>query len=145
MSATVDTAALAVGGHSITAVFTGNADFNGSTSSAVTQTVGQASTTATITDAGAATVVGQSYSVSVGVAPVAPGAGVPTGTVTITDSDSNTCDVTLAAGAGSCVLPSSSVGHEDPRRALQRRRELLRLGRGLGDPRGRARWTRRRR
>ena len=87
----VDTAALAVGDHSITAVFT--SDTRTSTvrrSDAITQTVGQASTATAITDAGAATVVGQSYSVSVSVAAVVPGAGVPSGTVTVTDSDGNT-------------------------------------------------------
>ena len=109
--AQLSTSALAVGGRPITAVFTDGGDFGGSTSPVLTQTVNLASTTTTITGSTPdPSVVGQNYSVSVSVAAVAPGTGVPTGTVHVSDSDGHGCDVTLAAGSGSCVLPSSSAG-----------------------------------
>ena len=111
--ATLTTSSLAVGSHSISAVYSGDSNFVGSTSAVLTQVVNKADTTTTITNAASlgstATVVGQSYSVSVAVNPIAPGAGTPTGTVTVSDG-SATCTVTLSGGIGSCTLSSTSAG-----------------------------------
>ena len=99
------------GAKTLDAHYDGDADFIASDATQAGHQVDQAGTTTTITGDGPdPSVTGQDYTVSVSVAPVAPGAGVPAGTVTVTDSDANTCVVTLLAGVGSCVLPSSSAG-----------------------------------
>jgi hypothetical protein len=75
---------LAVGGHTLTAVYQSDDDFAVSTSSPVSQTVLQAQTTTDVSVTTASPVAGQPLSYQVAVAPVAPGAGDPTGTVTVT-------------------------------------------------------------
>ena len=102
------TTALSIGSHTITAVYSGDANFTGSTSSPLTQTVNKANTTTTITaDAPDPSVFGQNYAVTASVAVIAPGTGTPTGTITVSDG-TNSCTITLPAT--SCNLPSTSVG-----------------------------------
>ncbi len=74
---------LSLGSHSFTAVFVGNTGFNGSdtTTSPLTLTVGQASTTTTVTSSANPSVLGQSVTFTATVGAMAPGAGTPTGTV----------------------------------------------------------------
>src|SRR5262249_26089696 len=83
--ATFTTSALSVGGHPITVVYSGNSNFNGSTSAPITQTVNQASTTTTITSSASPSQFGQQVTFTATVAAVLPGAGLPTGPVTFTD------------------------------------------------------------
>jgi autotransporter-associated beta strand protein len=83
--AALTTTALTAGSHTITAVYTGDTNFSGSTSSAVTQTVGQASTTTIVTSSLNPSVFGQSVTFTASVGAVAPGSGTPTGTVTFMD------------------------------------------------------------
>jgi len=47
---------------------------------------------------------------TVTVAPVAPAVGTPGGTVNVSDGTGGTCTITLAAGAGSCSLTSTTAG-----------------------------------
>jgi VCBS repeat-containing protein len=97
------------GSPSLTATYSGNANFQGSTSNAVSHTVNKANTNINITQdspdpstAGDAVTVGWQVTVS------SPGAGTPTGTVTITLSGgSATCNAPVASG--SCVLPGPTV------------------------------------
>ena len=77
--ATFSTAALTVGTHAVTAVYSGDGSFLGSTG-ATTQGVNKASSATTVTQNGP-TVQGQPVSFTASVAFVAPGAGLPTGTV----------------------------------------------------------------
>jgi hypothetical protein len=99
---------LSVGTHPITAVYNGDSNFNGSTSNSVDQVVNKVDTTTTITgDNPDPSVFGQNYTVAFTVAVAAPGLGTPTGNVTVSDG-TNTCAATVAAG--SCQLPSTSVG-----------------------------------
>ena len=65
---------LAVGGHSVVAVYGGDARFATSTSSTFTQTVNQAGTTTAVTSSANPTSAGQPVTFSAMVAPVAPGA-----------------------------------------------------------------------
>jgi endonuclease/exonuclease/phosphatase family metal-dependent hydrolase len=75
--------ALGVGSHTnLTAVFAGNANFAGSTSTAQSETVSPASTTTNVTPAQTAVAVTSTVTLNAQVTPVAPGAGTPTGTVT---------------------------------------------------------------
>jgi hypothetical protein len=84
--ATFSTAALAHGNHAITAVYSGDGNFSGSTSIAWGETVNRASTTITLTNVTTgATVWGQNYTVMWSVRAVSPGAGIPSGTVTFKD------------------------------------------------------------
>jgi subtilisin-like proprotein convertase family protein/plastocyanin len=81
--ATFSTSSLAVGSHSITAVYNGNANFSTSTSPALTQTVNQASTTVALSATKSTTHFRESVTFMVTVIPST--AGTPTGTVTFFD------------------------------------------------------------
>jgi len=102
---------LAVGPHSITAVYSGDSNFQGSTSSALTFTVSKAPTTTVITaNTPKASALGQAVSVSFTVAVNAPASGtIPgTDTVTVTDTTGASCSATVAAG--SCSLTPKAAG-----------------------------------
>ena len=106
--ASLSTAALSVGAHSITAVYGGNATFATSTSPSLAQTVSQAATTTAITsDAPDPSNVGQGYTVQWTVTVTAPGAGTPTGNVTVSDG---TDSCVAAVAAGQCVVTSTTSG-----------------------------------
>ena len=73
---------LAVGNHPVTAIFSGSANFNGSTGTlAGGQDVNQTSTTTAVTSSVNPSVFGQAVSFTATVSAVAPGAGTPSGTV----------------------------------------------------------------
>jgi hypothetical protein len=106
-SATFSTSSLAVANHAITATYGGDTNFNGSTSTAITQTVNQANTTTALTSSVNPSVFGQSVVFTATVSAVAPGSGTPTGTVTFLDGAT-----TLGTGAlsgGSATLTTSSL------------------------------------
>ncbi|MGW3269588.1 beta strand repeat-containing protein, partial [Streptomyces sp. NPDC001056] len=105
--ATLTLNTLAPGGHTVTAVYSGDADFTTSTGTA-TQTVGQSATTTTLINTPNPSVSGQAFTGTAVVAPVAPGAGVPTGTVTFTLSTGTSIDVPLVGGVAtaSVALPA---------------------------------------
>ena len=73
--ATLNTSKLAVGPHSITAFYVGNANFDPSTSAVLTQTVNKASTATFVTSSANPSVVGQSVTFTATVNVLAPGAG----------------------------------------------------------------------
>jgi len=110
--ATLSTSALSVGTHSITAVFAGNAQFAGSTSTPpLSHTVDQAFTTTTIDSVNpiSPTVVGEPVVVNFTVVPSGAGSGTPTGNVTVSDGTGATC-VGSVASAGSCILIPTTAG-----------------------------------
>src|SRR5205807_1912457 len=72
---------LSVGGHSITAVYSGNASYTASTSVALSQTVNAAASGTTLTSSANPATLGQSITFRATMAAVSPGAGTPTGTV----------------------------------------------------------------
>ncbi|WP_190146294.1 Ig-like domain-containing protein, partial [Streptomyces glebosus] len=108
-TASVSTSALAAGTHTVTAIYSGDANFNSSVGTD-THTVGQASTTTTVTSSPDPSVVGQSVTFTATVAPVAPGAGTPTGTVTFVISGGPTLTGTLSGGTASVTTSALSVG-----------------------------------
>jgi len=75
------TSALAVGSHTITAVYGGDGNFLDGTSVAVTQVVNKAATNTTLTSDANPSMFGQPVTFTATVAAVAPGAGVPGGSV----------------------------------------------------------------
>jgi uncharacterized repeat protein (TIGR01451 family) len=83
--ATFTTAALSVGNHSITAVYSGDANDFGSTSNTVTQVVNQDSTTTTLALSPNPSVYGQIVTFTASVKVNGPGSGTPTGTVAFYD------------------------------------------------------------
>ena len=102
------TNALAVGSHTITAVYSGDANFTGSTSPNLTQTINRANTTTTINSntpnpSNQNTAVTVTFSVAVN----SPGAGTPTGTVTVSDGV-NSCTASVATG--SCMITLTTSG-----------------------------------
>src|SRR5262249_4613845 len=122
-SATSDaTSTLTVGDHTITAIYSGDDNFVGSTSSSFTQTVTTRQTTTTVALSPSAVVVGQASTVTVTVKDTeAAGGGpfTPTGTVGITlgvgsDSVSGTCTLAESVlGTATCqvtVTPTTQPG-----------------------------------
>src|SRR6185369_15824418 len=84
-SAVLNTSALAAGGHSLTAVYSGNASFSGSTSAAHSHTVNQASTATALTSAPNPSTFGASVALTATVTVTPPGAGGPGGSVEFFD------------------------------------------------------------
>src|SRR5205823_5154032 len=97
---TFATAKLAVGSHSITAVYGGATDDLTSTSPALTFKVSQDTTTTTLAASPTATVYGQSVTFKARVAVSSPGAGTPTGTVTFKDGATTLGTGTLSTVSG---------------------------------------------
>ena len=87
--------------HSITAVFGGDANYGGSTSSALSQTVNKAATTTSLTSTSNPSVVGQQVFYTATVAVTAPGAGTPSNADTVTFKDGAS---TITCGSGSTVF-----------------------------------------
>jgi hypothetical protein len=107
-TATFSTASLPAGTYSITAVYSGDSAFAGSTSAAVTLTVNAAPTLTTTTLSASATTAtaGTSLSFTAAVAS-SSGSGTPTGSVTFYDGTTSLGVVTLTSG--SAVLSTSSL------------------------------------
>ena len=108
-SASLVTSALTTGNHSLTAVYSGSANFLTSTSPAVTQVV-NSQTTTSLTAPPNPSVIGQAVTLTAVVSPVAPGTGVPTGTVTFRDAATVLGTVTLVNGSASLVTSTLAVG-----------------------------------
>jgi hypothetical protein len=107
-TATFTTSALAVGGHTITAVYDGDTNFITSTSASVGETVNQASTTTALSANPTTSVFGQSVLFTATVAPVAPGSGNPTGSVTFKDGATTIGNGTLD-GSGTATFTTSAL------------------------------------
>src|SRR5205823_2240064 len=76
-TATLTTSTLAVGIHSLTAVYAGDSRFAGSASIVLRQVVNKAATTTTLTSSPNPSVGGQAVTFTATVSIVAPGAGTP--------------------------------------------------------------------
>jgi autotransporter-associated beta strand protein len=110
--ATLGVSALAVGSQSITVVYSGDTDFTSSTSSALTQTVGQDSSTSVVASSANPSAFGQSVMFTATVTSDAPGSGTPTGTVTFKDGTTTLGTGTLD-GSGQTTFSTAglSVGN----------------------------------
>src|SRR5712692_7629980 len=108
--ATLTTASLAVGAHSVTASYGGDTNFNPSSSSALSQTVNKGPTTVTAISSANPSVFGQGVIFSAAVAPAAPGAGSPTGTVTFQDGATSLGTSGIINGQASFTTSSLAVG-----------------------------------
>ncbi|MDX3853666.1 Ig-like domain repeat protein, partial [Streptomyces sp. AK02-01A] len=108
--ATLSVSTLSVGVHSLTAVYSGDATFSGSTSPVDIQTVTGAGTTTTLTSAPDPSVFGQAKILTATVAPVPPAVGTPTGTVSFFDGATLLGTGTLAGGVATLTTSTLSVG-----------------------------------
>jgi hypothetical protein len=109
--ATLTTSALAVGSHSITATYGGDTNFNGSSSTALIQTVNKNATTTTLASSADPASVGQAVTFTATVSANAPGTGKPSGSVTFLDKGKALASVALdAAGHASYTTSALTQG-----------------------------------
>ena len=113
-TATCTTAALPVGGKTLTAVYSGSTTLVTSTGT-TTQTTTAASTTTVLTTSAANVATGVSVTYTASVSAVAPGSGIPTGTVAFRDNGATiTCiggaQTLNAAGTATCQVSYPATG-----------------------------------
>jgi hypothetical protein len=111
--ATFTTTALAVGSHTITASYTGDANFLASqvNDSTAPEVVSKATSSTALNSAPNSSTLGQKVTFTATVSAMAPGAGTPTGTVDFTDgaTDLTPGGVTLTGGAATFSTASLAV------------------------------------
>jgi hypothetical protein len=113
-AASYTTSSLSFGSHDITAVYGGDGNNVGSTSSLVSQVVNQASTTTSVSSGQNPSVFGQSVTFSATATTTSPGTGIPTGTVTFKDGATTLGTGPLdGTGAASYTTSSLSFGSHD--------------------------------
>ncbi|HKV61895.1 MAG TPA: Ig-like domain repeat protein [Candidatus Acidoferrum sp.] len=95
-AAQLSLASLSAGPHSITAKYSGDTNFTGSTSSSITQTISQAGSTTTVASNLNPTAFGQAITFTISVQPSA--GGTPTGTVTLMDGTTSLGNSSLSSG-----------------------------------------------
>ena len=108
--ATFTTSSLALGSHSITAVYGGGGAFTPSNSPVLTQTVGQAATTTAVSSSPNPSAFGQAVTFTATVTPTS-GSGTPTGTVTFADGATMLGTATLSGGQATFTTSSLSAGN----------------------------------
>ncbi len=106
--ATLETASLAVGGHSITVAYSGDDGFGPSTSMVLEQDVNPAGTATTVSSSDNPSTVGQSVTFTAEVTVVAPGSGKPTGMVELRDGATSLGTATLD-GTGKATFETSAL------------------------------------
>ena len=109
--ATFATSTLAIGNHTVTAVYGGDTSFTGSTSSGLTQTVNQGATTTSLGSSANPSVFGQSVTFTATVAAASPASGTPTGTVTFKDGATTLGTGTLAGGVATFATSTLAIGN----------------------------------
>jgi hypothetical protein len=109
---TFATSSLARGSHAITAVYSGDGNFGGSTSPAWGQVVKQDSTSTALASSTGTSVSGQAVTLTATVNAGSPGSGTPTGTVTFEDGASVLGSVALAVvnGVDQAVFTTRALG-----------------------------------
>jgi hypothetical protein len=108
---TLTTGALAAGAHpNITAVYSGDDEFQGNTSPAFSQTVNKASSQSSLTASPNPSNAGGPVTFTATVTSVSPGVGVPTGTVTFLDESTVIGTETLNGGVASFTYSSLEAG-----------------------------------
>ena len=109
--ATLTTAGLKVGSHALTATYNGDAGTAVSTAAGVTQVVGQAGTTVTLSSSLSPAYYSQAVTFTAAVGVAAPGAGAPTGTVQFyVDGVAYGSPRSVVGGAATLVLNRLAAG-----------------------------------
>jgi trimeric autotransporter adhesin len=104
------TSALPLGQNSLSATYDGDAEFNGSESTALSQVVDQSNTDTTVTSSANPGVFGQSLTFTAQVSAVSPGTGTPTGSIIFKDGTTSIGSAPLTAGVGSLTISSLVPG-----------------------------------
>ncbi|HTC93897.1 MAG TPA: Ig-like domain repeat protein, partial [Terriglobales bacterium] len=105
----VPVSSLAVGSHSITAVYSGDSSFAAGTSSPLVQNVNQAASATAVSSNSNPSSFGQTVTFTATVSALAPGAGTPSGAVQFQDGGNNLGPaVTLSSGTAA-LPPTSSL------------------------------------
>ncbi|WP_110206695.1 Ig-like domain repeat protein [Nocardioides daejeonensis] len=108
------TSSLSTGNHTVGAVYSGDANINGSSAATVTQTVGKAATATTLTKDQAGTVSGQAVTFTAEVDVLAPGVGTPAGGVQFTvDGQPRGTAVPLSGDSASITISNLAPGNHD--------------------------------
>jgi large repetitive protein len=102
---------LSVGPHTLTAVYSGDGDWNSNSATPLNFNVIKANVNITFSTFPASPVVGQPLSVIATLTAVAPGAGVPTGTVTFTEDGVAQSPTTISAGAATFSVGTLTAPH----------------------------------
>jgi hypothetical protein len=110
--ATFSTSTLAVTSHSITAVYSGDANFTTSTSSAVAQVVNQDGSVTVVASSLNPSVYGKSVTFTATLTAAAPGSGTPTGTVEFMDGSTTLRTATLTGGKATFQTSTLSTGSQ---------------------------------
>ncbi len=109
-AATFTISSLALGSHSITAVYGGSTTFSGSTSTAVAQAVNQDATTSLVFSSVNPSASGQPVVFTAVEIAVSPGTGTPTGTVTFKDGTTALATEPLSGGTATYLDTSLANG-----------------------------------
>ena len=109
-TASYSASTLAVGGHPVTAVYSGDANDAGSTSSILNQTVNPDNTHVALTVSNTAPVVGQKVTLKATVSVLPPGTGPATGSVTFFEGSTALGSATLSSGVASLLVPFTTAG-----------------------------------
>jgi Big-like domain-containing protein len=107
-TATYTTSTLAVGSHSITAVYGGNADFTGSTSVALAQTITKAATSTSVTSSANPASFGKTITLTAKVKSAT--SGTPGGAVTFKDGTALLATPVLSGGTATFTTTTLAVG-----------------------------------
>jgi hypothetical protein len=102
---------LAVGTHSITAVYSGDANLTGNSSSAVREVVNKATTSSSVTSSANPSTIGEAVTFTITVGPQF--SGTPTGTVTLKKNGSSLVTLLLNSGQASYTTSSFAVGSDN--------------------------------
>jgi hypothetical protein len=109
-TATYTTSSLSVGAHAITAVYSGDGNFETSTSAAVNQGVNQDKTATALSSSANTAAHGQTVTFTATVTADAPGSGTPTGTVTFKDGSTVLATMPVGGGTASYSISTLALG-----------------------------------
>ncbi len=109
-TATYTSSSFTVGTHAITAVYSGDSNYAGSTSPVFAQVVSKAATTTALASSANPSTSGQSVTFTAAVAALAPGSGTPTGTVKFYDGTTLLGSHALSSGVATFTTTKLPVG-----------------------------------
>ncbi len=109
-TATYTTSTFTVATHPITAVYSGDSNYVGSTSAVFSQVVGKADTATTVVSSLNPSVFGQSVTLTATVTAIAPGGGTPTGSVKFFDGATLLGSHALASGVAAFATTKLTTG-----------------------------------
>ena len=109
--ATLPISSLTGGTHSITAIYPGDSNYTGSTSSALSESVAPQGTTTAVSSSANPSTPGQNVTFTAKVNPVSPGGVVPTGSVNFMDGSTvlSTASLTKVSGTATATFSTSSL------------------------------------